>query len=262
MSPENVRRPVESLAARRALSAVSLAVGVVLAAGLHAGLSSPFKTTPSPVKPARVAIKARAAAPAPAAAAEAAPKEVLPLKTTTASAGKLTPKHVLTEQATPKAGAKQAAVSPPVEQPPVAEPPPVVTLPTQQLPTLSQPSFPENPKAVTEADLPLVGVPSTSAEAPPMPGARPAPPIFPLASVEKPGGPVLVLGLLVNDQGIVEETYVAVPSLNLLSDLTFALSYRGQKYEAIDPPMSQGERRWLELRIDYRELARRDLVLP
>ncbi len=84
-----------------------------------------------------------------------------------------------------------------------------------------------------------------------MPGAQPTMPTFALAAVEKAGGEVLVLALLINDLGVVEDTSIVVPSRYALGDMSMALAYRGQKWVQLDPPMMPSERRWLELRIDH-----------
>jgi hypothetical protein len=87
-------------------------------------------------------------------------------------------------------------------------------------------------------------------EAPPAP---PDAPVLPYA--DAPGGDVLVLGLLVDHTGRVLQTRVLVASRHALEDLTFALAMRGQRFSRVDPPLPEGQTRWVPARIPYRPTA-------
>ncbi len=207
-------------------------MGAVAAWALHSALQPPPPQLKLSMSKARMSVRSAPAAPA----AAAAPLPPLPQ----------TP-HILplrTEKAAPqKSTVKQTA---PLAKP-AAEPVVVPPVPAAELPKLEQPVF-----AGPVAQPPVTELPRIpGSEAPPMPGAEPVPGTFQLAAVEKPGGDILVLGVLVNDQGVVEETLIVVPSRFALGDIGMALGYRGQRWSQLDPPMEPGTKRWLELRIDH-----------
>lgn len=71
---------------------------------------------------------------------------------------------------------------------------------------------------------------------------------------DKPGGDIVVLGLLLNDQGIVIDSKILLPSGYVLGDMTVALASIGQRWESLVPPLLPGEVRWIEQRIDQRTI--------
>ncbi len=214
-----------------------LAVGVAAAAALHSSLKSPAPRFELNLNRVRMVAATPAGSPT-AATAAPAPAPVLP-----------PPNRIL-----PLRGDQTSAKKRQPPPPAVVAPAPAVEVPaasavvaTPALPTLSQPSLTTSGNApAAPADLP----PLPSTQLPPMPGAEPVVATFQLLGVEKPGGDILVLGVLVNDQSIVEDTLIVVPSRFPLSDLGLSLGYRGQQWAGIEPPLQPGETRWLELRID------------
>jgi hypothetical protein len=206
-----------------------LAAGVWAAVMLTHGLQAPIQWTPAPKpRPVRVAVKA-APAPQPAAVA-VAPRQVLPLKTDHAPVKPKRPKPVPVPTA-------PVAASAPVE---VVAPAPTPTL-AQPLPTLAQPAI-APPKLADAPVLPMV----PGSEVPPAPADATA-----QTNPEKPGGPVLVLELTVNDQGVVIDSRILVPSSNGLGDVALALAVKGQRWTGLTPPLAPGEQRRLEIRVPY-----------
>lgn len=211
-----------------------LALGAWLAAGLSDSLRAPLRWLPD-AKPRPVRVAVRAAAPVAAAPAAAAPREVLPLKSDTPA-----PKRK------PRPPKPVAPVQPSVvEQPATPEVPPAPVVEMLPLPTLSQPALAVAPRVDTPV---LPAVPGS--EAPPVP---PDGVVSLDAYPEKPGGPVLVLQVTVNDQGVVVDSRILVPSFNALGDLSLALAAKGQRWTSLTPPLAPGEFRRLELRILYNE---------
>lgn len=98
----------------------------------------------------------------------------------------------------------------------------------------------------------LPNLPRSSGEAPPVPGADILPGTFKLLGVEKPGGDVLVLGVLVNDQGQTEQVVIVVPSKYTLGDIGLMLGHQRKHWPDLIPPLLPGEKRWLELRFDHK----------
>jgi hypothetical protein len=127
--------------------------------------------------------------------------------------------------------------------------------PQNEILTLSQPelrSTPLDPVPQTEA-LPLIG-----AELPKLPEAPPddSPRYVPAESYpERRGGTILVLGVLVNDQGFVKDVRILVPTRFYLGDITVALSYQNKQWRNLNPPLQPGEFRQLELRFDQEAAA-------
>lgn len=222
-------------AAKPARHRLALAVYALVSAWAMASLHSAlvFQHTFKRPGSARVAVRT-AVKPVSVPAVTPHSDAILPLKTATAAP----------QKSTPKPSRPSSVVAPTPVAPPAAQDPPVAP---PSLPTLEQPSLAAPGPTGTTQTLP----PLATSEVPPMPGAQPSMPNFALAAVEKPGGEVLVLALLINDLGVVEETSIIVPSRYALGDVSMALSYRGQKWVQLDPPMMPGERRWLELRIDH-----------
>lgn len=98
----------------------------------------------------------------------------------------------------------------------------------------------------------LPNLPRYTGEAPPVPGADILPGTFKLLGVEKPGGDVLVLGVLVNDQGQTEQVVIVVPSKYTLGDIGLMLGHQRKYWPDLIPPLLPGEKRWLELRFDHK----------
>ena len=110
------------------------------------------------------------------------------------------------------------------------------------LPTLTQPSIPVPPSETTPPLLPTI----PGSGLPPMPDAAPIDqPMY----ADKPGGHVLILALYINDQGVVFDSQIALPSSNGLKDLSLAMAARGQRWKDLTPPLLPGEVRRLDLRL-------------
>lgn len=67
---------------------------------------------------------------------------------------------------------------------------------------------------------------------------------------EQPGGPVLVLAVLLDRHGHVHNAQIMVPSGNPLGDLTRLLSLPGTTLSDV-PSIPAGQKRWIELRFRY-----------
>ena len=82
--------------------------------------------------------------------------------------------------------------------------------------------------------------------------------------LDKPGGDVLVLVLFLNDQGVVIDSSIGVPSAYPLEDLTLAWASLGQRWRDLKPPLMPGEVRRLELRVPYEKTRKKpeNNVLP
>ncbi|VTU42046.1 MULTISPECIES: hypothetical protein [unclassified Variovorax] len=196
---------------------------------------------PKPPTPVRVSVKAPSAAPVAAAPAPAPSSEKeLRLKSdkpVEAPKPKLKPRP---KPPAPKPAPKVAEDAPPA---------PNVAIPPSDLPTLSQPAFPQA--------VPIAALPNLPAMAAALEEAPEAPPESlpegPRAKMypEEQGGNVLVLGLLVNDQGVVIDSDILVSSFKPLSDIAVAWASIGQKWTNLQPPLNPGETRWIELRIPF-----------
>jgi hypothetical protein len=215
---------------------VCLGAGVWLAMALSQGLKPQVQwTPPAKPKPVRVAVRV-AAKPAPTpTTAVVAPRQVLPLKVDKAPV-KPKPRPVPVPKV--PVAATAPVNTPPVPAAPVA--PDTPAAPQPPLPTLEQP-------AIVLPQRAAVALPSIpSSEVPPAP---------PEESVktypEQPGGSVLVLELTVNDQGIVIDSRILVPSSNALGDFALALASKGQRWTNLVPPLVPGEQRKLEIRVPY-----------
>ena len=68
---------------------------------------------------------------------------------------------------------------------------------------------------------------------------------------DKDGGPVLVLGILVDSTGTVKDVKILVKSSDELGNLTYALAALKQRVLEVTPPIPPGEERWLEKRIRF-----------
>jgi hypothetical protein len=119
------------------------------------------------------------------------------------------------------------------------------------LPSIAQPQAPSLPTINKDDTLPPV----------PTGALEPLPPITAPELPDAPGGRVLVLELFLNDEAIVVDARILVPSENALSDLTLNFAVLGQKWTGIDPPLKAGERRRLEMRIPYAD-ATPTVTLP
>lgn len=117
-------------------------------------------------------------------------------------------------------------------------------------------------------DLSALQPPQVSVEEPggsaPSPGehlssTQPPPPVPPdnyarlkgRTYPEKPGGPVLVLALLLDEYGSVLNAKIMVPSNHPVDDLTYLMTLPGATVGQPDPPIAKGETRWVELRFRY-----------
>lgn len=68
----------------------------------------------------------------------------------------------------------------------------------------------------------------------------------------KPGGNTLVLGLLLDPQGVIVRIKVLVNSRYPFMDMNYTLWLLGQKAGTPDPPIPAGHTRWVILKIPYR----------
>lgn len=216
-----------------------LGAGIWLAMALTHGLKPPVQwTAPTKPRPVRVAVRAAVAKPAPTpAAAAVAPRQVLPIKVDNAPVKPKRPPPITVPNV--PAAATAPALTTPVPNVPVTAVTPMA--PQPPLPTLEQPAIVMPAQAVT---TPLPTIPSSE--------VPPAPPEDPVKTYpEQPGGSVLVLELTVNDQGMVIDTRILVPSSNALGDMALALASRGQRWTGLVPPLVPGEQRKLEIRVPY-----------
>lgn len=234
---------------------LSLVLGVLasywLAHAMAPRLSIQFPEGP---KPMLLPVKVKAV---PAPAAEPKPQsEVLPAQPKAAPPAPKTDKELRlkAEKAAPKPKKPkpvEAPPTPPVETPvPIAPQASLPALSTQDLPTLSQPSLPGLAPKVEP--LPQIGVTDDIPEAPPEDKTYP----------EKPGGNVLVLGILLDENGRVLNTRILVPSFNALTDLAVSMATLDQRYGNVEPPLAPGETRWIELRIPFKRPGEPDSLLP
>lgn len=218
---------------RPAGQALSGAFGVLLSAALWQGLHA--KSEARPKEAARVSIQSRPAnrpvapeqalapGPAPPEVTASIPPEVLPLRN---------------KNVAPKKRPKPSIPVPSPQNAVVVE-----VQPLGDMATISQPAFAANPTPVLQ-DLPVIdtsGVPPAPAE----------PIAFSLAQVIKPYGMALVLGVLLDEKGIGVESRIVVPSAYPLQDITFTFAHIGKQWLDLSPPLQPGEKRWIELRIDY-----------
>lgn len=235
------------------------AAGLLAAWSLSEALAPSLKPQWPIANPARVSFKA-APAPAPQPATpkpseSPAPTDaVLPLRVPDA------PPPVAKPKKTPSSAASSAVAT--------AQTPPVLSeqdnssvLPAQAFTDLVQPALPGQLEQANPGGIPLLGQPPADASAPPVPSAVPEFRSV-LAQFEKPGADVVVVAVLVNDQGVVVDSFIVVPSRYPLNDLTATFTQIGKQWTAIDPPMVPGEFRWFELRIDQLLAIRRDALIP
>lgn len=228
---------------RPAGQVLSACFGVLCSLALWHGLHAPrLPRLPSATK---VSVLVRQA-PAPIApAAQSKPiinNAILPLRGQFASLRKSTTK-----------------LSPPIVQPlPTDSPTVEPVLPTVEAPdafaTIGPPQQYAQPQRPAQ-DLPAI----VGADAPPVPAE---PQAFSLTQVIKPGGSILVLGVLLDDSSRAVNAKVLVPSANSLGDVTHAMAHIGRQWSDISPPMQPGEQRWIELRIDNTPNTSLDDQLP
>lgn len=69
----------------------------------------------------------------------------------------------------------------------------------------------------------------------------------------KPYGAAVLLLVLLDDQGRVQDVKIAIPSAYTLQDLTLSMGLRDSTFTNIEPPLAKGEYRWVELRFDFGE---------
>lgn len=239
------------------------ALGLVSAWAVYAGLGA-IKNVPQASAPSRVSIK-KMVAPRVAAPIPQAQEVVMPLNTPEAPKEKTRKDASTTAPAPQKVTAPTEVLpAPPPDAQPVEE---TVAVPERvvamgEISPLMQPNVQQPPSTIEQQAQPWPSTPG-SGEGSEMPGATPSPETFKLLGVEKPGGTVLVLGVLVNDSGYTENTLIVVPSSYHLKDLGFMLGYRQKIWSDITPPMYPGEKRWLEIRIDHGdEIGRANSILP
>jgi hypothetical protein len=142
------------------------------------------------------------------------------------------------EKSTEKAPRQEALEAPSIEIP--------EEVLRSTLPTLSQPSLglSQPPELAALPALPSLGVPPSPVEDP-----------FATAVFQdKPGGDIVVLGVLLNDRGFVLDSKILVPSRYTLGDMTVLYAGREQQWKDLVPPLMPGEQRWIEQRIDQRAL--------
>ena len=249
-----------------AVKVLSAAVGAALAISL-AHFLSPKIALRLPPAPHAVKVTVRAAG---AGAGKAAPAQAptsekelrlqvdkpVPVKKTPTPRSVTLPKH---RQAAPKVAPEQK------ESPPT----PPVSTPDTSLLTLSQPAI-DAPVKNAPINLPRIGqdVPEappeapSEASAPDALAANAASDARPATFTEKPGGPVLVLGLLLNDQDRVLDTRILVPSFNPLTDMAVSMASIGKTWTNVQPPLNPGESRWVELRIPFQDPDKPQSNLP
>lgn len=221
----------------RLTAAFSLAVGVIVATSLLGFSLKPVQ--PRDAKRIRISQGVRFSSPAPApSVAPKVPDVVLPIQTPDAPTHKQPKK-----QPQPPAAVPPANVPPPSDAP---TPPQVETSSYQLPPQLMSPSVAASGPA---ADLPMLpGAPMT-ASADGKPSAPPDDYLPPAQEyLEKPGGEVLVLGLLVDHTGKVLKSQVLVPSWDNLKNYTLAIIGKDITFSDVSPPLAPGETRWLEVR--------------
>lgn len=203
---------------------LALTLGACAGAGYALALGTMLPAlTPvtAPAAPVRVSIRASA----PSESAQAQAETRLPLQTDAAPQRK---QRTAPKQASRKRHVREAAPAP----------------------AQSEAAPPESTRALPEtAPETTPGMPSGNApdnDAPVLPWA------------DAPGGDVLVLGLLIDETGLVLDTRVLVASRHALEDLTFALAMRGQRFSRVEPALAPGQTRWVPARIPYRT----DALLP
>lgn len=76
--------------------------------------------------------------------------------------------------------------------------------------------------------------------------------VIPIDIFDEPFKGVLVLGILVNEEGLPIDIRLLVPSGDPLIDATIPVSAWQAKYGPFDPPIEKGNPRWLPLRLDTR----------
>lgn len=257
-----------------AVKATSAAIGAALAF-LLADLLAPKVALILPQAPhaTRVSVRvARAArpAPAPALAPVASTDKELRLNVDKpVPVQKPKPKPIARPRVEPQEKLQPARVPPSVAQPAITQPPVAnPALPSNALPTLSQPAL-GSPVASAVANVPRIGAdtPELPPEAPPEgqttdAAATAASDGLPASYPEKVGGPVLVLGLLLNDQGRVLDTKILVPSFNPLTDIAVSMASIGKTWTNVQPPLNPGESRWVELRIPFQDPDKPQSNLP
>lgn len=228
MTPTNDHR--ERLAA-----AFSLLVGIAVASSLvGVSLKTPRERT---LKPIRVSQGVRFSAPVtpPVPTAALPPVAVVPIQTPEAPKAK--PRKLKPQPPQP------AAVSPKPE-PVVSEPAPLIETPAYN--TVKQPDLRANTTA-SVADLPMLPGQASSAS----PDAKPAAPPDDYEPpqqeyLEKPGGEVLVIGVLVDHTGRGLKSQILVPSWNDLKNYTLTIVAKDTTFTELN--MQPGQTRWLEIR--------------
>lgn len=221
----------------RLTAAFSLVVGVIVATSLLGFSLKPVQLHDA--RRVRISQGVRFSAPAPApSVAPKVPDVALPIQTPNAP-----------KQKQPKKRPLPPAVVPPANETPPSDSPaaPQVEASSYQLPPqLMSPSVTASAPA---SDLPMLPGAPVSAAADGKPSAPSDDYVPPTQEyLEKPGGEVLVLGLLVDHTGTVLKTQILVPSWDGLRNVTLAMVAGNSKLTEINPPLAPGETRWAEVR--------------
>lgn len=215
------------------LLAGSATVGLLCAMAMAYSLARPVKARssapPRVVAIRKVVVAARPSAALAPSSQHLAPKSVMLLPGTVSSVRK-----AVTNQNSSRTAPEPEKVTAP---PTLEAPRDVSTLPTISQPSLTQAS---TPGRASPGGLPAIGAP-------------PAPPEEPFEGEvfeDKPGGSVLVLGLLLNDAGAVLDARILVPSRYILGDMTAFYASKDLKFIDLIPPIRPGELRWIQQRIE------------
>lgn len=262
MKPTNKSR-------EQAAGAVSLFLGLTVAAALKVGFLMPAAAPEqaqgsTTTKPTAVRVRAKVKV-------AAQPTAPVAHRATPAPSPKAPP---AVRQVTIQSEAATVARTPPAE-PPRVETAPSIALeqPARVLRTeASVPDVPSLPVQTVQpnesvaATLPepleaegIVGAATGRPDAPPDDYAPPPEALEEL----KDGGNVLILGLLLDSKGRLQDVKKFVRSYNTASDDAWALSaVRKQVFTDIYPPIPPGELRWIKSRVDYPPQTVAPNILP
>jgi len=223
---------------------VSLALGLLVAGAIKAGFAF-SASEPSVVQPKRsvsTAVRVRAR-PVPLVEKPTQPQPPQPVAVRKPVAAPA-PLPIQTEAAPTASKSPPAVAAAVIEQAPSI----ALTQPERVLPTTDAAEVPPIPEMPTLPVSPVVAVLGLEeAPAAPPDDYVPPEPTYP----EKPGGEVLVLGVLVNELGQVVDTKILVPSHNGLGDLSYAMVARNERITDVTPALKPGETRWLEVRVRF-----------
>lgn len=220
-------------------AALSLVCGLVAAWAVHDRLNVSLDAQ-RPAEPSRFAVRARQVAAAKPHATVA--PEVLPLKG-------VAPKKL------PK-------ITPPTPPAPSDTPQPAAETPAPVLSStpfdLQQPAIAPSTPATSDPKLPQLGTSTANLPPPPAPSED----TFVSQYDDAPNQRVLVIAMLVNDQGEIIDFKVVIPSKHPLEDLSYALTARRQKITSLVPPLAPNETRWVEVRLVYPDDSTTAKLIP